>query len=239
MRTSRILLISAVFVAFTAMTFAGEMAVRLPDGESITVLEPGVGGVSFPKLVKSSAQLPTLPEGAAVGRGKVMLMLLLRNDGSVGDVAVLDATHASLDLKGADLNAVRDWQFRPARKDKQPVGSFLMYELRFRGEKTTRVRPYWPDTGSERAGLRYAGLNAPGHGGITDAAGVSAGMASKAAQAEDASKGSFPAEKANIGALSTVFEDWVAQWVHYPGGLIDTRVREQPQEYPSGPNLPK
>lgn len=240
MRTTRVLLISAVCLAITAaMTFAGESAVRLPDGETITVLEPGVGGVSFPKLVKSSAQLPALPGSAEVSRGNVMLMLLVKDDGSVGDVAVLDATDVSLDLDSSALDPVWNWRFRPARKNKQAVGSFLMYELRFRDEKSTRVRPHWPEIGSERPGLTYGAMSGAAPGGIGDVAGASAGMAGKAASADEASSGSFPAGKQHIGGISTVFEDWVAHWIYYPGGLIDMRTREVPPVHDEGPNYPK
>ena len=75
---------------------------------------------------------PIYPEAAARDRleGTVMLRILVKPDGSVGDLEVFHSSgHAVLD--GAAVQAVKDWRYRPARRGNQPVEFVMRVEIIF------------------------------------------------------------------------------------------------------------
>jgi TonB family protein len=61
--------------------------------------------------------------------GSVVLEIVIRNDGTVGDVTVLRGLGFGLDERAA--TAVRAWQFAPARRYGQPVDVIVEVEVDF------------------------------------------------------------------------------------------------------------
>jgi protein TonB len=61
--------------------------------------------------------------------GDVVLEIVVRSDGSVGDVSVLDGLGAGLDQRA--IAAVRQWRFSPAMRRGQPVDVIVEVAVEF------------------------------------------------------------------------------------------------------------
>jgi len=88
-------------------------------------------GLSEPRLLEKVA--PEYPEQARSERiqGTVILDAVVRDDGTVGDVEVVESAHALLDA--AANTAVRAWRYDPARDaEGRPVTVILRVTVRFR-----------------------------------------------------------------------------------------------------------
>jgi TonB family protein len=63
-------------------------------------------------------------------QGTVVMRIVIRDDGTVGDVDVIKPLHPDLDQSA--VAAARHWLFRPATKGGQPVAVFVTLEMNFR-----------------------------------------------------------------------------------------------------------
>jgi TonB family protein len=61
--------------------------------------------------------------------GDVVLKIVVRRDGSVGNVTVIRSLGAGLEQKAID--AVRQWRFGPARRQGQPVDVLVDISVAF------------------------------------------------------------------------------------------------------------
>lgn len=61
--------------------------------------------------------------------GTVVLIVLVRRDGTIGGVSVSEGLEESLDRSA--LEAVRKWEFAPAQREGRPVDSVLQIEIDF------------------------------------------------------------------------------------------------------------
>jgi TonB family protein len=83
-----------------------------------------------PKLVRSTPALYT-DSGLEKGiEGTVVLMLLVRRDGSVGPVSVSKSLEESLDRSA--VKAVKKWEFEPATRGGQPVEVVVEIKVDFK-----------------------------------------------------------------------------------------------------------
>ena len=62
--------------------------------------------------------------------GEVVLEIVVRSDGSVGNIRILRGLGAGLDQRAAD--AVRQWRFSPARRQGTPVDVMVEVAVEFR-----------------------------------------------------------------------------------------------------------
>jgi protein TonB len=62
--------------------------------------------------------------------GEVVLEIVVRSDGSVGDVRVMRGLGAGLDHRAVD--AVRQWRFSPARRHGTPVDVMVEVAVEFK-----------------------------------------------------------------------------------------------------------
>jgi protein TonB len=62
--------------------------------------------------------------------GEVLLEIVVRADGRVGDVRVLQGLGAGLDQRA--IEAVRQWRFSPARRLGKPVDVLVEVAVEFR-----------------------------------------------------------------------------------------------------------
>jgi TonB family protein len=90
---------------------------------------PG-SGITPPALVKEVR--PDYPEAARRQRieGDVVLEIVVRRDGTVGDVRVLSGLGHGLDEQA--VRAVRQWRFRPAERRGQPVDVLVEVAVEFK-----------------------------------------------------------------------------------------------------------
>ena len=84
-----------------------------------------------PQLLERIA--PSYPAEALRNQtqGSVLLRIAVAADGSVADVQVLESSHSRV-LDRAAMDAVRNWKFRPATQDGQPVASTMDVPVDFR-----------------------------------------------------------------------------------------------------------
>jgi TonB family protein len=92
-----------------------------------------VGSVRYPVegyriIVDHSASAPGVGLDAAEGR--VELKILVRTDGSVGDVEVAQSSGRSF-LDRAAVGEVSQWKFAPATRDGQPIDAWALVPLVF------------------------------------------------------------------------------------------------------------
>jgi TonB family protein len=86
-------------------------------------------GVSPPRAIYSPEPQFAEPARAAKYEGVLTLMLVVEKDGLPTHVHVVRPLGCGLDLKG--VQAVRNWRFRPAEKDGQPVRVEIAVEVNF------------------------------------------------------------------------------------------------------------
>jgi protein TonB len=110
-------------VAILAATFLGA------TGPSLATEELGPSA----QLIPGSRVSPVYPPAAFAARfsAEVTLSALVRADGTVGDIEVLDSTRNNLGFEDASKAAVAQWRFEPARVDGQPVDSHAVLRLSF------------------------------------------------------------------------------------------------------------
>ena len=99
-------------------------------GDGDGVYGPG-DGVTFPELVREVP--PTYTPGALQARveGLVLLQAVVNRDGTVGEVRITRSLDRVFGLDEEALRTVKQWRFRPARKDGKPVAMVVPIELRF------------------------------------------------------------------------------------------------------------
>jgi len=90
---------------------------------------PG-SGVEPPRLLREVKPQYTEEARRAGVTGEVVLEIVVRRDGGVGDVRVLDGLGAGLDEKA--VAAVRQWRFAPAQRLGSPVDVLVEVAVEFR-----------------------------------------------------------------------------------------------------------
>ena len=118
--------------ALSAARFAASLAPTTPaQTTSQQVYQPG-NGVTFPTLLRHEQPVYTEAARRARAEGVVVLEVVVRTDGTVGDVRYsrsLDSIH------GLDENAVaaaKRWLFKPGLREGKPVATIVTLELEFR-----------------------------------------------------------------------------------------------------------
>ncbi|HEX6851366.1 MAG TPA: TonB family protein [Candidatus Polarisedimenticolaceae bacterium] len=104
--TSRVLTVSTVLVLAASLAQAGE--------RKLNPYTPGVNGVTAPKVIAESARPVALPEDGSAGNGAVLTVsTVVRKDGSVAEVRVLDCSVKGAGLEAAAAATIREWRFEP------------------------------------------------------------------------------------------------------------------------------
>ena len=110
------------------------VCVAAPSGTQSNeqVYQPG-NGVSDPVLVKNVRPVYTPDAKQRRVEGIVVLSVVVRTDGTVGDAEVTKSLDPDLDQQA--VNAVRQWEFKPATKvqgaDRVPVNTQVTVEMTF------------------------------------------------------------------------------------------------------------
>lgn len=104
--TSRVLTMSTALVLAASLAQAGE--------RKLNPYTPGVNGVTAPKVIAESATPVALPEDGSAGAGAVLTVsAVVRKDGSVAEVRVLDCSVQGAGLEAAAAATIRGWRFEP------------------------------------------------------------------------------------------------------------------------------
>jgi periplasmic protein TonB len=92
------------------------------------LFRPGTG-IEPPQLLREVKPDYTEEARRQSIEGDVKLEIVVRHDGSVGDVHVLHSLGAGLEQKAVD--AVRQWRFSPAHREGQPVDVLVQVSVEF------------------------------------------------------------------------------------------------------------
>jgi protein TonB len=94
---------------------------------------PGINGVTIPVLIADSKVAPDYPELARAARlgGRVILEAVIRSDGTVAEVSVLQCTRPDLGFEEAAIDAIRQWRYEPARQNGVPVDVYFTVVVEF------------------------------------------------------------------------------------------------------------
>ena len=94
---------------------------------------PG-SGIAAPSLVREVKPQYT-EEARRLGvEGDVVLEIVVRSDGSVGQVSIVQRLGSGLDQRAVD--AVRQWRFSPARRHGTPVDVLVEVAVEFKLRRT-------------------------------------------------------------------------------------------------------
>ncbi len=125
-------------------------AVREPEAEPVEIVVmddplkvdqprdepmlPEVGNSTKPTIIPSSKAEPNFPQGARQARlgGQVTLSVIVKADGTVGDVRILSEPDARLGLGKAAVAAVKRWRYSPGTYRGNPVDTSQTVVLNFK-----------------------------------------------------------------------------------------------------------
>ena len=94
---------------------------------------PEYGGISKPKIIKSSQVLPRYPKLARRNKieRRVVLMVVIQKDGTVGEIRVISVEDTKLGFDEAAITAVKRWRYQPALKNDEPVNVLIFVLVDF------------------------------------------------------------------------------------------------------------
>ena len=64
-------------------------------------------------------------------QGTVRLQCIVRRDGACSDVTVIQSLDKSFGLDDSAVRTIREWRFRPGRRQGMPVDTRIKFDLRF------------------------------------------------------------------------------------------------------------
>jgi len=96
-------------------------------------LYAGIGGVTNPELILSTKKQPTYPESARKAKvsGQVILQVVVRKDGTVGDIQVLRSPGSKFGFDEAAIAAVKQWRYKPGLQNGKPVDVYFTIVVDF------------------------------------------------------------------------------------------------------------
>ena len=98
--------------------------------QSDTVYKPG-NGVSLPQVTKQVGPHYTSEAMAQRIEGAVVLDVVVKADGAVGDVNVTQSLDAVYGLDAEAVKAMKQWEFKPGTKDGKPVAVRVEVKMTF------------------------------------------------------------------------------------------------------------
>ena len=89
--------------------------------------------MTFPVLIPESKVAPDYPELPRKVRidGRVILEAVIRSDGVVSEVRVLQVRPPDLGFEEAAIGAIRQWRYEPARQHGRPVDVYFTVVVTF------------------------------------------------------------------------------------------------------------
>src|SRR2546428_9307652 len=105
-------------------------AVRAAGLTAPVLLTPVAGYPAEGYRVKVDRSILTAQMRVEAAQGKVVLKILVRSDGSVGQVRIVESSGSPV-LDDAAARAAAQWMFTPATLDGQPVEAWAMIPIRF------------------------------------------------------------------------------------------------------------
>jgi TonB family protein len=115
------------------VTRTGANPVSSGDSPSGPIAVAGVEGVTFPERLAEHYVRPVYPRAARRAKvgGTVYLDVIVRDDGTVGEITVVDSTRTGIGFEEAAIAAVKRWRYRPAMRGRQPVDASVLVRIDF------------------------------------------------------------------------------------------------------------
>src|SRR5437879_11426616 len=113
----------SVIALATVLMSAGARA------QDTTIYTPG-DGVSLPQVVKQVGPHYTSEAMRQMIEGEVVLDVVVKSDGAVGDVKVKQSLDAVYGLDEEAIKAMKQWQFKPGMKDGKAVAVRVEVKMR-------------------------------------------------------------------------------------------------------------
>jgi TonB family protein len=113
--------VSLCAVAFAAFVFA----------QDTTVYKSNDQGVTLPQVVKQVRAQYTQEAMRQMIEGDVLLDVVVKADGKVGDVTVKESLDAVYGLDEQAIKAMKAWEFKPGAKDGKVVNVRVDVKMRF------------------------------------------------------------------------------------------------------------
>jgi TonB family protein len=95
------------------------------------VARRGDSGLTLPRVMREQKPRYTKEAMQAKIGGTVVLELVVRADGTVGDVRVLRSLDQTYGLDEQAVRAVKEWRFAPGTRDGKPVPVIVEVEMTF------------------------------------------------------------------------------------------------------------
>jgi TonB family protein len=140
-----------ILIAAVSCVVSSPIAAIARQGAEPRVYAPG-NGVSTPVMVKEVKPQYTADAMRAKVQGVVTLECVVQPDGAIGDVRVTKALNPGLDQEA--IKAVKQWRFKPGRKDGKAVPVRVTLEVAFtlRAPSKPPLFPVKPLVPGEAAG---------------------------------------------------------------------------------------
>jgi protein TonB len=110
----------AILVVLAGAATAAQDVVYLPGD-----------GVSLPAVVKEVKPEYTAAAREAGIQGTVLMSTVVKADGTVGDVKVIESLDSELGLDNQAVEAVKQWTFKPGTREGKPVAVRVAVEMHF------------------------------------------------------------------------------------------------------------
>jgi len=96
-------------------------------------LYAGIGDVINPELIEATKIPPQYPEYGRKAKiiGKVVLQAVVKKDGSIGDIQVLQSPGSIFGFDEAAIAAVKQWKYKPATHTGRQVDVYFTIVVNF------------------------------------------------------------------------------------------------------------
>jgi TonB family protein len=111
-----------------------EMTVGVPLRFRLDEEEKPLKADTMPELIQESILKPEYPEDARKAgiSGTVILDVMVKQDGTAGEISVREGVADYPSLAEKAVEAVREWKFKPATKDGKPISMSVAIPVAFR-----------------------------------------------------------------------------------------------------------
>ena len=101
------------------------------SAQDAAVYDAKDAGVTLPQPTRQVKAEYTAEAMRQMIEGDVLLGVVVKADGSVGDVTVKESLDSVYGLDDNAVKAIKQWAFRPGTKDGKPVGVRVYVKMKF------------------------------------------------------------------------------------------------------------
>src|SRR5262245_14783642 len=99
--------------------------------QDTTIYDSNADGIALPQVTRQVKAQYTAEAMRQMIEGDVLLGVVVKSDGSVGDVAVKESLDAAHGVDQEAVKAMKQWQFKPGMKEGKAVNVRVDVKMRF------------------------------------------------------------------------------------------------------------